>query len=30
LLLEVFGVPLEVMTVEGRAPVVLQPGASRE
>ncbi len=30
LLLEVFGVPLEVMTLEGRPPVVLQPGASRK
>jgi iron complex transport system ATP-binding protein len=30
LLLEVFGVPLEVLHVEGRAPVVLQPGASLE
>ncbi len=29
LLLDVFGVPLEVMTVQGRPPVVLQPGASR-
>ncbi|MCX6609548.1 MAG: ABC transporter ATP-binding protein [Acidobacteria bacterium] len=29
LLLEVFGVPLEVMAVEGRPPVVLQPGATR-
>lgn len=27
LLLDVFGVPLEVLTVQGRSPVVLQPGA---
>lgn len=28
LLLDVFGVPLEVLNVEGRDPIVLQPGAS--
>lgn len=30
LLLEVFGVPLEVIEVEGRPPVVLQPGAASQ